>query len=306
VLASLPALVRYLRTEKPGAMLSAQPHCNLTAIWARMICGAHMRLVISEHNTRMNASGHAHPLKEKMIPVLMRRFYRKADAIVTVSGGVADEVARITGLPRGEFHVIYNPIVFPELDTLATAPVDHPWFGADQAPVILSAGRLTTQKDHATLLEAFALLRQRRPAHLVILGDGEKRPALAAQAQQAGISEFVSMPGFTGNPFAFMARCKVFVLSSRWEGFGNVLVEAMACGAQVVSTDCPSGPAEILENGRYGQLVPAGDPVAMAAAIETALDDPLPVERVRARAGDFSIRNATLKYLQHLTGDSHA
>jgi glycosyltransferase involved in cell wall biosynthesis len=140
-------------------------------------------------------------------------------------------------------------------------------------------------------------------ARLVILGEGEKRTELEALAVRLGIAGNTSFFGFDANPFKYMAHCAVFVLSSRWEGFGNVLVEAMTCGAQVVSTDCPSGPAEILENGKYGRLAPPGDAAALATAIDAALDDPLPVKLIRARADAFSVEAATEKYLRLLTGE---
>lgn len=306
VLASLPTLIGYLQREKPRAVLSAQPHCNLVAIWARMLSSSSTRIVISEHNTRLTAAEHAYPVKEKLIPWLMRRFYQRADSIVTVSQGVAEDIARITRLPPGRFHVIYNPIVFPEMQTLAAADIDHPWFRAGQPPVILAVGRLARQKDHITLLKAFAHLHQLLPIRLIILGEGEKRLELEKLAGQLGIDTDVELAGYVENPFAFMAHCAVFVLSSQWEGFGNVLVEAMACGAQVVSTDCPSGPAEILEGGRYGRLAPVGNAAALAAAVQTALEHPLPVEQVRARANIFSIHAAAEKYLRLLTGEQHA
>jgi glycosyltransferase involved in cell wall biosynthesis len=303
VLASLPALWRYLRREKPAAVLSAQPHCNLAAIWARMLSGTHPRLVVSEHNTLSNSLSHTHQNKDKLFPRLMRIFYPAADAIVAVSKGVAEDVRNATGLPGDKFHVIYNPIVFLGLESMAAAPLEHPWFAKGQPPVILNAGRLAAQKDQATLINAFALLRARRSARLVLLGEGEKRAELEALAAQLGITESTAFLGFDENPFKYMARCAVFVLSSRWEGFGNVLVEAMTCGAQVVSTDCPSGPAEILENGKFGRLAPPGDAAALAAAIESALDNPLPVKLIRARADAFSIEAATEKYLRLLTGE---
>jgi glycosyltransferase involved in cell wall biosynthesis len=302
VLASLPALVRYLRREKPVAILSAQPHCNLVAIWARLLSGNRARLTVSEHNTLTNALEHADQRSERRFPRLMHLFYPLADAIVAVSEGVASDVARVTGLLRKKFHVIYNPIVFPGLEAMAASPLDHAWFIDGQTPVILTVGRLAAQKDHTTLLNAFALVRARRSAHLVILGEGEKRAELEEQADRLGVAADMAILGFDANPFKYMARSAVFVLSSAWEGFGMVLVEAMACGTQVVSTDCPSGPAEILDNGKYGRLTPVGDPVALADAIQAALDHPLPVEKIRSRARTFSIAAATEKYLQLLLG----
>jgi glycosyltransferase involved in cell wall biosynthesis len=232
----------------------------------------------------------------------MRVLYPSADAVVAVSAGVADGLASRAGLRRDRITVIHNPIVTPEIAEKAAAGLDHPWFAPGQSPVFLAAGRLTVQKDYPTLLRAFAQLRQRRAARLVILGVGELRDELAAQVSSLGLAADVEFAGFQENPFAFMRRAAAFVLSSAWEGFGNVLVEALACGTQVVSTDCPSGPAEILDGGRFGHLVQVGDASALAAAMEAALVHPLPAELLRERAQIFSIDAALDRYLPLLLG----
>jgi glycosyltransferase involved in cell wall biosynthesis len=208
-------------------------------------------------------------------------------------------------VPSAKVKVIYNPTVTPEIFRKATEPVQHPWFVDNRVPIILAAGRLHRQKDFPTLLRAFSLLRQNRPCRLVILGDGKKRrrKALRQLAKQLGIEKDVSLPGFVENPFAYMARANLFVLSSAWEGFGNVIVEALACGCPVVSTDCRSGPREILDNGRYGRLVPVGDPEALARAMLEALDDPdNPCDRETRiqRAMEFSVDKIVDEYLKVL------
>jgi glycosyltransferase involved in cell wall biosynthesis len=306
VMASLPALMRYLRREKPAALLSAQPHCNLVATWARQLAQPKLRLVISEHGYTTSALKNSHRLIDRLFPLLMKIFYHQADAVVAVSRDTACDLARRSGLPLGRITVINNPVVTPEIEKLGGTPLRHPWFMAGEPPVLLSAGRLHPAKDFSTLLRSFAILRSRRMLRLVILGDGEQRQALTTLADSLGISADVDMPGFSDNPYPYMARCAAFVLSSRWEGFGNVLVEAMACGAQVVSTDCPGGPAGILENGKFGRLTPVGDATALAAAIEAALDDPLPVKQIRLRSRLFTIEAATEKYLRILIGEQHA
>jgi glycosyltransferase involved in cell wall biosynthesis len=191
-----------------------------------------------------------------LLPVVQRT-YLWADAIVAVSDGVADELSLITSIPRKDIMTIYNPIVTSELQRKAQVPLDHPWFTPGAPPVVLGAGRLRVQKDFPTLIRAFVRARAVRKIRLMILGGGkdERRDAqykaqLLALADQLGVADDVALPGFVENPFAYMARASVFVLSSAWEGFGNVIVEALACGCPVVSTDCPSGPAEILENGK--------------------------------------------------------
>jgi glycosyltransferase involved in cell wall biosynthesis len=215
-------------------------------------------------------------------------------------------------LNRAAISVVYNPVVGPEIARHAEAPLDHPWFSLGQPPVVLAAGRLSEQKDFATLLRAFAVLRGRRPARLVVLGgtpDPRRTAAriagLADLARSLNVAEDVALPGAEPNPFRFMARAAVFALSSAWEGFGNVLVEAMACGCPVVSTDCPSGPAEILDRGRFGPLVHVGDSTGMAAAIERMIDMPTPKEVLTRRAAEFSLERAADGYLRHLLPGAH-
>ena len=234
----------------------------------------------------------------------MGRLYPRADEIVAVSAGVADDLARVARIPRSRITVIHNPIVTDELLADARAPVDHPWFADGGPPVVLAAGRLTEQKDYPTLLRAFRHARRARELRLVILGEGEERPRLEALARELDVSGDVDFAGFVANPYAFMARASLFVLSSAWEGFGNVVVEAMACGTPVVSTDCPSGPGEILEGGRYGRLVAVGDDEELAAAMLATLEDPPRPELLRERAAAFRADEAALRYLRVIAGES--
>ena len=234
----------------------------------------------------------------------MRRLYPRADEIVAVSEGVADDLARVARIPRSRITVIHNPIVTDELLADARAPVDHPWFADGGPPVLLAAGRLTEQKDYPTLLRAFRRARERARASPrdPRRGRGAGAPGGARAASSAWPRD-VDFAGFVANPYAFMARASLFVLSSAWEGFGNVVVEAMACGTPVVSTDCPSGPGEILEAGRYGRLVAVGDDGALAGAMLATLDDPPPPELLRERAGDFRADEAASRYLRVLASD---
>ncbi len=272
VLYSLPGLVRYLRMERPKALLSAMDHANVVALWAKKLARVPPRVVVSVHNTISIATKRAKNMRGRMMPLFIRKFYPWADVIVAVSKGVAEDLAEITGLPEERIRVIYNPVITPELFAKAEEPVDHPWFRPGEPAVMLGIGRLTAQKDFPTLIRAFALVRKQRPARLMILGEGEERPKLEALVREQGLEEDVALPGFVDNPYKYMKRAAVFVLSSCWEGFGNVLVEAMACGTPVVSTDCPSGPREILDGGRWGRLVAVGDVGSMAKAIEETLD----------------------------------
>lgn len=302
----LPALAAYLREARPDAMISATPHLNLEAVWARRLAGASTRLLISERSTPSQKLSVSRNWRHRFLPALMRRTYPMADVIVSVSSGLGDDLAAVTGLPRHLIRTIYNPVIGPDLAQKVTAPVDHPWLRPGGPPVLLAVGRLSDQKDFPTLLRAFARVRAERPVRLLILGGAKDHKAaerlaqLQGMAQDLGVAADVDLPGIVKNPFPYMARATVFVLSSRTEGLGNALIEALACGCQVVSTDCPVGPTEILEDGRYGRLVAVGDDAAMAEAIIEALDRPLPVGMLQARAAEFTEARAVDAYLEAL------
>jgi glycosyltransferase involved in cell wall biosynthesis len=204
----------------------------------------------------------------------------------------------MTDAAPARINVIYNPVDCRRIAELAAQDLDHPWFQPGQPPVVLAAGRLHRQKDYPTLLQAFARLRRRKTSRLVIIGEGPERARLASLAAQLGISEEVQLPGFQTNPFAYMARAGVFALSSAWEGLSNVLIEALACGCPVVSTDCPHGPAEVLDSGKYGTLVPVADPAALAQALQATLDRKTAAAEAQQRAGYFDIGAVADRYWQ--------
>src|SRR5574337_481384 len=299
-LASVAALVSYLRHEQPDVVLSAANHVNDAALWARRLARSRTRLVVRVSNQLYTSVVYTSKAKNLFRLQLAGCFYPWADAIISISHGVADDVARVTGLPRERIATIYNPVVTPELQEKMRAPLDHPWFAPGSPPVVLAVGRLVAQKDFPTLLRAFARVRAAQKVRLIILGEGKERPALEALALELGVASDVDLPGFVLNPFPYMAQASLSVLSSAWEGFGNVVAEAMACGCPVVSTNCPSGPAEILDGGTYGPLVPVGDDAAMAEAILSVLNAPPDPNRLRARAALFSLDRATDQYLQVL------
>lgn len=270
---SLPALVRYLRHERPAALLSVFGYTNIIALWAWKLAGSPTRLFVNEQNTVSLETGNAANWRTRITPQLMNRFYPWADGIVVVSNGVRDDMAQATGIPRELITVIYNPsVVGSEVKKKAQEPVDHPWFAPGQPPVLVAVGRLQPQKDYPTMLQAFAKVRRSQPAKLVILGEGKERPMLESLIKELNLTQDVDLPGFVSNPYAYLARASLFVLSSRWEGLPTVLIEALCCGTPVVSMDCPSGPREILRDGLYGPLVPVGDVNGLADAIETALN----------------------------------
>jgi glycosyltransferase involved in cell wall biosynthesis len=300
VLYSLPGLVRYLRRERPQAMLSALNYANIVAIWAKLLARVQMHLVVSERNTLSCSTRNASSVRVKLLPLLIKIFYPYADAVVAVSHGVAEDLITMTGLPMEKVKVIYNPVITPELFAKAEEPLDHPWFRPGEPPVVLGVGRLTKQKDFPTLIRAFALVRKERPARLMILGEGEERPKLETLARELGIEEDFVLPGFVENPYKYMKRASAFVLSSRWEGLPAVLIEALALGVPVISTNCPSGPAEILEHGKWGCLVPVGEPHLLARAILEILQNDVRIPSHKTAWERFSKENAVIAYLQVL------
>jgi glycosyltransferase involved in cell wall biosynthesis len=308
---SLPSFVRYLRNNRPDAILSAMPLANGIAVWASKISRIDCKLFLSERNAKSLVFGDAtvggdttnsKKLSYYVLKLLIPPAYRYADGIIAVSEGVSKRLKALPFVNPEKVHVIYNPTWTPKIDELASQPLAHPWFADKMLPVILFVGRLAKQKNLLDLIKSFDLVRKLRPARLLLLGEGEDRAELERLVRSLGITDLVAMPGFDINPFPYMAHASVFVLSSTNEGFPNVLVEAMACGTPVVSTDCPSGPKEILDSGRFGRLVQIGDVNAMAVAIEEMLDNPTPPEILKKRAREFSQEKAARLYIQLLAG----
>ena len=300
-LLSLPRLAGYLRRERPVAMVSSLDYMNVIAVAARKLARVDTRLVVNEQNTLSMESGHSTQLRQRLVPALVRRSYPHADGIAAVSAGVADDLASVAGLPRERVSVINNPVIVPELAEMMAQPCDHPWLVGDHPPVLLAVGRLSPQKDFESLLRAFAKVRASMDARLIVLGEGPERPRLESLVVNLGLTGDVQFPGWVGNPYPYMARSDLFVLSSRWEGLPTVLIEALFCGLRIVSTDCPSGPQEILEGGRFGSLVPVGDADALGTAILRTLREgaPPPPPESWQRYGQ---RAVTQQYLEALAG----
>jgi glycosyltransferase involved in cell wall biosynthesis len=274
VLRSLGPLAGYLRRERPRVLISSMNYANLIALWAARLARQATPVVVTVHTTLSESGRQQRRLSARIWPHLLRTFYPWAASVVAVSRGAADDLARASGLPRDRMEVVYNPVITPAGLAAASQAPDHPWFAAGQPPVILGVGRLTRQKDFPTLIRAFAEVRRRRAGRLIILGEGEDRPGLTALAAELGVADDVALPGFRDDAMACMAASGLFVLSSAWEGLPTVLIEALAAGTRVVSTDCPSGPREILQDGRLGALVPVGDAAALAEAMLDALERP--------------------------------
>ncbi|MBN1141396.1 MAG: glycosyltransferase [Deltaproteobacteria bacterium] len=300
VLKSLPGLVAYLRRERPDALLSTMLHANIIALLAKKLAQVPVRVVVREALGLSEDLDRHSSLRKRMDIAFFRWCYSWADSIVAVSQGVADDYMRTLRVPPHRTHVVENAVVTPDLISDSLEEVSHPWFAAGEIPVILGVGRLNEQKDFPTLLKAFAMMRNRFPARLVILGEGEERPNLESLSRELGIDKEIQFLGFDINPFKYMAQAAVFVLSSRNEGMPGVLIQAMAVGTPVVATDCRSGPAEILENGKYGMLVPVGDMEAMAEAICETLagrgNSRTDRNALKERASLFSLERSVNRY----------
>jgi glycosyltransferase involved in cell wall biosynthesis len=311
----IPPIAAHLKASKPTVLVSALPKSNINAVLGKYFSGTPTRVVVGAHINMSTQDAECYSSgknKLRYMRPLLRRCYRRADAVVAVSKGVAKDITEYLGLDRDHVTAIYNPIETRRIEALSRESSDHPWFDSADVPLILGVGRFVAQKDFPLLLRAFAKIRENRPARLVLLGGDEasaeqreQKQELSRLAVQLGVQGDFNMLGFKVNPYPFLRRASVFVLSSRYEGFGNVLVEALLCGCPVVSTNCPSGPAEILDNGKYGALVPVGDERTLADAICETLDTPQNKAGLRARGEEFSIDKAVERYRKVLLG-SHS
>ena len=298
VYSSFRALRAYLKDHRPAVMFTDKDRVNRTALLARMNLNISTRMVVSSGTTISVDLASRGPLERWLQRNSMRFLYPFADNIIVTSGGVADDMSEYTGLARQSIQVVPCPVVSEKLFHTDLPRPEHPWYQDGQSPVILGVGELGWRKDFDTLLRAFALLRAQRPTRLIILGRGGQRQRLLSLAAELNISEDVDLPGFVPDPYAYMAHAALLALTSRWEGLGFVLIEALAAGTPVVSTDCPSGPREILDNGRYGHLVPVGDAHQLFRAMDETLNHPLPTETLQKAAWPYEIERSTSAYLQ--------
>ena len=280
LLSDARSVAAYIDEEQPDCILPSLPRAKSATLLALCFTKLNPVTIPIVHSVLMNTKRRFRKLYAILFPI--------ADRIVTVSDGVADNLALKLDIPHERISRVYNPVATAEIAELARAVPEHPWMSDDGPPIMLSAGRLARVKDFPTLLQAFWQVSRNRQVRLVILGEGSWRRRLEKMVRKMGIEAIVSLPGWVSNPYAFMSRASVFVLSSKFEGLGNVLIEAMACGCPCVSTNCPSGPAEILDDSRFGPLVPVGNAPALAAAMERVLDSPPNKNNLLARAKEFS------------------
>jgi glycosyltransferase involved in cell wall biosynthesis len=303
----VPKLARYLKKHRPQCILSAHHITNELAILANILSGTRARVVVSEH-THLSTELCSLPptsLRRFGIPFLGKLLYRYSDGIVAVSEGVREDVERLFSIQPGKSCTIYNPVDAHRIRALSSEPVDHPWFQAGvNHPIILAIGRLEEQKDFLMLLNAFARIRLRHDAKLVILGEGSQRKALSARVQELGLVDDISLVGFVGNPYAYMRRAAVFALSSAWEGLPVTLIEALVLGIPIVSTDCTSGPNEILQGGEFGTLVPVGDDEAFANALTNALHSEGAKGATASAIDRYDVTAAVDRYIEVMSGIS--
>ena len=297
-LEDIPRLAQYLRTDQPDILMSNLDHNNVAALLAKACAASPTRVVICEHNAIAPDAVSFPSWTYRMVPVAYRALSPFISKAVAVSEGVAGELMGLAHLPQDKIAVIHNPVIGDEFAASCVEPVDHPWLNERDYTLFVTAGRLVPQKDHETLLRALALHRSRKPSRLLVLGSGELEQSLRVLAQHLGIADAVDFLGFKANPLPYFRLSDVFVLSSRSEGFGNVLVEAMACGTPVIATDCRHGPSEILQDGLCGTLVPPCDPMSMAVAMDgaDALRARCPPFMLRTRAAEFTAAGCARKY----------
>ncbi len=292
-------LIRYLSHERPAALLTMLTHANVVGVVAAGLASPRPRVVVREGSLVVRTAEDAGTIRARLLPHLVRWIYPRADLVLANGAGVAADLRARLGIPERKLRVVPNPLDRDRLRAGASAPSPHPWLDDDGPPVVVAAGRLAPEKDVATLIRAIACLRASRPVRLIVVGEGGERARLEGLVRELGLGDAVALPGFDLNPYAWMARARVFVLSSRLEGAPNVLIEAMALGVPVASTDCPSGPAELLAGG-LGPLSPIGDAARLAESIATCLDRPVAAESLRQRVESHDLERVVDAYLDAL------
>lgn len=311
-LSRVVALADYFERARPDFVVCSLP-LPIFALWARAIAGTDVRIVAAIHNSMSHLAVPGGNNNERIAH--RRRYYlhvlkpvmREIEGIVSVSDGAGRAAAQELDIPPEHIATIYNPVFDAHFLQKASEPVADPWFESSYAiPVILAVGRLVPLKGFDVLIRAFAQMRATYPARLLILGDGPERPRLESLREELGLEDDIKLPGWVHNPVRYMQRSALFVLASESEALSMVLIEALACGCPVVATDCPTGPSEVLEGGRYGPLVPVGDVPALARAMKNTLQQPLSTELLVSRGQEFSTERCTAAYIAFFDSLSEA
>lgn len=300
-LKSFPKLIKYLYKNKPSVLFSTLFRANVIVALAVKFSLVNIRLILRHPNMLYPVNDDSCSFYTNLIKRLAIRAAQQASAVVLTSQMMRDELVSLASFKPERLHVIPNPVPIDNILEMANKKLEHFLFENNSAPVILAVGRLSSQKGFTTLIKAFAEVVKKTSARLLILGEGEQRTELENLAKQLNVDDKIIMPGFVENPFSFMKHTAVFVLPSKWEGFPNVLVEAMACGAPIVATDCPGGSAEILEHGKWGRLVAVDSVAELAEAILKTIDDK-DLPKVQQRVCDFSADKVIQQYLKVIFG----
>ncbi|WP_394863581.1 glycosyltransferase [Paraclostridium bifermentans] len=295
---SIGSLSKYLKEKQPLAMISAIENCNVAAIIANKIAKVDTKIIVTIHTTLSRVLEDVKNIKVKLNMILQKLLYKNAFKIVSVSKATAEDASITLNIPLDKIDVIYNPIINQSIIEKSNDIIDDIYFNDDTITNILAVGRLTEAKSFDTLIKAVnILLKDRKDVRLTIIGEGPKREELERLAKDLKIDSYVDMPGFKDNPYSYMSKCDVFVLSSKWEGLPSVIIEAMACGADIVATDCKSGPREILEDGKYGILTPVGDEHKLANAINQSLSTDKNIDGIDKHLDQFSFDKIIEKYI---------
>jgi glycosyltransferase involved in cell wall biosynthesis len=297
---SIIKLSSYINNHKPKVIISFLSRANRNALISKLIARKGTRVCVVEQNTISMGLKNTGFIRRFLALLIFKILYPHADKIINVSEAAADDLSKLLPRKSNKVITINNPIVDNNMLNGVNDNPPHEWLQSKDVPVILGVGRLMEQKNFLNLINAFAIVKKHRNARLIILGEGEQRILIEREIKKNNLKDSVILPGFVRDPLRYMKHSSLFVLSSNWEGLPTVLVEALACGCPVVSTDCPSGPREILDEGKYGKLVPTNDSSALGNAILESLDSKIDREILRRRAAEYSIEKVTDRYINIL------
>ena len=300
VAAHLPAIAMYLQQKNPAAMFPHLEHPSVVCLTAHIATDTDTVVIPTQHSTLVGPGGGTP--KDRIVDNLVPHLYPSANRIIAVAQGVANSITERTAVDPSDVSILHNPVDIDRIQRQAQEPLEHDWFVNDELKVILFVGRIAPEKDLQTWLQVFNSVHAENPrTRAVIAGRGPDREELLQFAERLGIADVVAMPGYVDNPYKYMKRASVFLLSSRREGLPTVLIEALACGCPVVATDCRSGPREVLADGQFGQLAPVAEPSQIAKAVSEVLEQSPAPAKLRSRADNFAATSVLDDYEQFLT-----
>lgn len=304
VISRLPALLNYVNNTRPHAILSTLDAVNIVSLWTKYISNQDTIYIVRQAIFQSQELMYSHGFFEtKLLPVLAKRWYSTADKIVCVSKEMAKDLKSYCDVHQNKLITIYNPVHIGKIIRLSGEKINHPWLINKTVPVILAVGRMVKQKNYPVLFRAVKKIRGYHKVKLIVLGQGPEQKKLEQLSKDLELDDSIDMLGHVSNPYQYMARADLFVLSSSWEGLPNVILEALACGCKVVSTNCRSGPKEILDHGKYGTLVSVDDVDALSQGIVDSLKVDIDKKILRDRAAEFDLSIASSQYLKCIMGD---